>query len=222
MTPSLPLPLVKNDLYLLFNMSKFKKSALSKAKVVLALLTTTVCSAVLAALSIKHAYKTGSIIDFVQANRATISIFVHFISSILGALQLYVVAILINWRSNLHLLSLPLSLNSLKTRNVLATGRLNFDLPWTPLLLVVLFWLCFQAPAALWNGAVTPVITTADINAGLQIAKYTQNDTVWQTDCPPDYFCDQSFIGNSSTLGVFSYVLWRSKFIPSLRYRELY
>jgi len=195
-------------------MNQFRKRNSSKVKIDLALLTTTVCSVVLSTLSIRQFHKTGSVLDWVQTNRATISIFVYFISGILGGLQLYVVTVLINWRSNLHLLSYPTPLDTLKTRSALANGRLDFDLPWKALVLVIIFFLGSQAPAALWTGAVTPVLTTADAEASLKIAKYTLNDTLWQTNCQPNSYCSHNLIGNSSTLGVFSYVGWRSKFVP--------
>ena len=189
-----------------------KKSFWSKLLLPLSLLITTSISTLLLVLSARHSYITGPFLDWVQVNRATIQFVIHVIAAILGALELYVLSSILTFRTNIRLISAPISLDSLKLRSALNVGRLDFDLSHTPLALLALYWIAIQAPSAVWNGAITPVVTTADVTGEFHIAQYSQSSATmyWNNTCAPLDVCSNYTLGVTSDLGIFSYVAWKS------------
>ena len=178
-----------------------------KVFVVLALIITTAVSATIAMLSVRQVYTTGRLLRWTLSSRATIQIFVHLLSVALATLQIFASSSFITFRTNIQILSSPLSLDTLKLRQALNARQLDFNLP-NGFLLIALFWLLVvQVPGAIWAGAITPVITTAKVSGTFSVPIYRTNSTIWGQPCYPAYVC--SFNVTTSNQGSVSNVPWK-------------
>ena len=158
-------------------------------------------------LSVRQVYTTGRLLRWTLSSRATIQIFVHLLSVALTTLQIFALSSFITFRTNIQILSSPLSLDTLKLRQALNARQLDFNLP-NKFLLIALFWLLVvQVPGAIWAGAITPVITTAKVSGTFSVPIYSTNSTIWGQACHPAYVC--SFNVTTSNQGSVSNVPWK-------------
>ena len=193
------------------------KTNRSKLCVLLALLTTTAVGSTIIALSATRTYSTGSLVDWVQRDRAAIQIIVQLISATLAALQLYALSSFVLFRTNLHLLSKPMSLDTLKLHQALHSRAFDPDLSLQSLVLSLAYIAALQAPAAIWAGAITPVRTRANVSAVYSIPLYSQSEYgYWGRSCRPATGCD--VLQNTTQLGTFTNVPWKCEqtFLVSL------
>lgn len=153
--------------------------AFSRLLPVVALCLTTV--ALICLILIKDHRYTGSFRAKVITGRATVSIAVQLVSSMLGLIQTYVACTLINFASRLHFAQHSIPLKALNLWTALSTPRLDFSLPWRSFGIAALFLVTVQIPGALWAGAISPILTTATSGAGLIRVPAFTDDTkhVW-------------------------------------------
>lgn len=182
----------------------------SKALVFLALLVTTSISTTVIALSIKPKYNTVGLVDWVRTSRATIQIIVHLLSATLAALQLYALSGFVSFRINLRLLAKPMSLDTLKLHQAMSIRKLDFDLPLQFFVISLVYAAVVQAPGALWAGAITPVINTANVTALYKIPFYNESViATWGAPCRPATGCNVS--QTTTQQGTFTNVPWKCK-----------
>ncbi len=151
----------------------------------------------------------------VETNRALVQIIVQIISAILGALQTFAIARIINFGVNIRMQSRAASLDTLKFWQAVTFGRSDFHLPVKTLVISLVWFILSRIPSAFWAGSITPVVVTADVQATFQLPNYDQTTSgYWATKCPPATSCDY-LLGNTSELGTFTYVAWKSELICS-------
>ncbi len=179
-----------------------------KVFVVLALIITTAVSSTIAILSVRQAYTTGPLLRWTLSSRATIQIFVHLISMALATLQIFALSSFISFRTNIQILSSPLSLDTLKLRQALHARQLDLNLP-IGFLLVALFWsLVVQVPGAIWAGVITPVITTTKVSGNFSVPSYSTNSSaIWGEPCYPAATC--SVFDYTTKQGTVSNIPWK-------------
>ena len=192
----------------------------SKALVVLALLVTTTISTTIIALSITQKYSAGGLVNWVRTSRATIQIVVHLLSATLAALQLYVLGGFVSFRTNLRLLAKPMSLDTLKLHQALSLRKFDFDLPLQFFVVALVYAAVLQAPGALWAGAITPVLATANVTALYKIPLYNKSFVAaWGAPCRPATPCE--VLQNTRQQGTFTNVPWKCKDTSSRSLRAL-
>jgi hypothetical protein len=194
------------------------KALQSKLLVLLALVITTVVSCTTITLSISQTSNTRYLAD-IQQNRATIQIVVHIISATLGALQTYVVSSLIRLRTNTRLCVKSTSLDELKLHGALNFGKLDFDLPLRSLWVVLAYVAVIQVPAAIWTGAITPIIVSTNYTTTYRIPFYDPSTIGnWGATCRPATDCGANATSITIEQGTFTNIAWKCRyfFLPSL------
>ena len=188
----------------------------SKIFLSVALLITTSTSTTILALSVRQDFNHGSLVVWVQQSRATIQIIVHILSATLAAMQLYVLSGFICFRTNLELLSKPMSLNSLKLHQALNYRRLDYGLPLRASLIIFVWLAIVEIPGALWAGAISPVLTTANVASVYRVPFWNKDPSAtWNQACRPAVDCDW-VSHNVTDQGTFTNVPWKCKFKPIL------
>ena len=150
---------------------------LSKYLAVPRLTVTTTIALYLLVAAWKNDTYSGSLYDFVSANRATTQIIVQVVASVLGALHLYVLATLVNFFTRLRLQMSPMKLDTIKLWTAASSLRMDWSLPlgsW-PILCALL--IVALIPPALWAGAVTPVVTYKIVSSSIAIPVYASDPT---------------------------------------------
>ena len=124
------------------------------------LLATSVASVLLLVSNRAPWTNSGSFYSFVTSNRATVQIIVQILSQSLGALHVYALCSLINFRTRLRLVEIPHTLDQLQFWSDVSLQRLNWALPLSLLMVLVAFHAVILIPGAIWAGALTPVVTS--------------------------------------------------------------
>jgi hypothetical protein len=162
-------------------------------------------------LSVRGASSTRYL-GSIQRNRATIQIVIHIISAGLGGLQVYVLGSLVRFRTNIRLLLKPTTLDKLKLHGALNFGKLDWDLPLWPLAVVVAYVAGIQVPAAIWAGAITPVIISQDTGGNYRVPYYDlAHHETWDTPCRPATGCGENVISITTEQGTFTRIGWTCK-----------
>jgi hypothetical protein len=153
------------------------------------LIITSAVSCFTVAFSMSH-WNSIRYLAVLSKNRATIQIIVHIISTTLGSLQIYVLSSLIKFRTNTRLCQEATSLDNLKLHNALNSGKLDFDLPCLSLFGLLVYVVVIQSPAAIWAGAITPVIISASSPAIYHVPSYDLSTIGnWAVTCRPATKC---------------------------------
>ncbi len=158
------------------------------------LVLTSVIAWLLVGEASSHWNSSSDFAKFIQTNRASVAIVVQVIAQILGMIHLYSLRKYQRWQHQLSMVAdrfigttmdlsvrdfftrSPLSLDSVKFIDALQTSGLNWSLP-LPFTIPLLVWLVVTfIPAALWAGAITPVITTRNTTRTMDIPIWS-NDT---------------------------------------------
>lgn len=185
------------------------KTLRSKLLVLGALILTTVVSFTTLFISITRTFSTRYL-PYIQSNRATIQIVVHIISATLGALQMYVVSSVIQFRVNTKLCVNSISLDKLKLWGALNLGKADLDLPRLYLAWALLNFAIIQAPAAIWAGAITPVIISTNSNATYRIPFYDPSTIGnWGATCRPAVNCGINATSITTEQGTFTNIGWK-------------
>jgi len=186
----------------------FWKPVQSKLLVLLALKVTSTVTFIIMALSTSHSYSTRYLATL-QKNRAPVQVIVHIISATLGSLQIYVLSSLIKFRANIRLCKEPTSLDELKLHKALNSGKLDFDLPRLSLFGVLAYVAVIQIPAAIWAGAITPVIISASSPAIYHIPFYNPSTiNNWAVTCRPATKCANT-AAITTDRGTFTNIAWK-------------
>jgi hypothetical protein len=186
----------------------FGETFQSKLLVLLALVVTSAVSCSTVALSISQWYSTHYLAALLK-NRATIQIIVHIISTTLGSLQIYVLSSLIRFSTNIRLCKEATSLDELKLHSALNSGRLDFDLPRLSLFGVLAYVAVIQTPAAIWAGAITPVVISASSPAIYRIPFYNPSTIEnWAVLCRPATQCTK-IASITTDQGTFTNIAWK-------------
>jgi len=109
----------------------------------------------------------GSFLQFVESDRASISLVVQVVSSVLGLMQIYVATSLFNFATRIWISQRSVSLGNLNLWMALSGPKADLDLPWAGCIVAAIFAALAQAPGALWAGALTPVLTSVSVDGGL-------------------------------------------------------
>ena len=176
---------------------------LHKDGVFAVLIVTTIATSSLFASTLNKWTITGATYNALQPNRASVQIAVQVISLILGNLQVSVVCCLINYATRLQLnkssqkLDVVLAWNNLVARSPSWGLRSNYLVP------IVLFIFAAQIPAALWAGAITPVlvVTQASSPALILVPQYQNSSNI--REYPSEVDSEGPLL--RSTNGVFGY-----------------
>jgi hypothetical protein len=145
---------------------------------------------------------SGSVVTFVQENRASVQILVQILSVVLAVLQLNVVKTLLSFRTRLLMTRQYLSLDELAFRAAIIRQHADQTLSRTRFASLAALLVLFAAPGALWAGALTPEVAD-DLKAFkgiIDIPAFTSSsEQMWNSQ----------FQINSSTGSVSSQVLGR-------------
>ncbi|KAF2501294.1 hypothetical protein BU16DRAFT_555787 [Lophium mytilinum] len=118
--------------------------------------------AVSLAIEILHIrlYKnTESLYRWSTYDRTSVQVIVHILSTILAILLVYPVCTVLSFWTRHRLSRRDVGLNRLRLWSAMVQGRLDWSLPWLPSLLALGFFALTYLPAAVWAGALTPVLT---------------------------------------------------------------
>lgn len=177
---------------------------LSKYLAVPCLTVTTAIALYLLVAARKNDTYSGSLYDFVSANRATTQIIVQVIASVLGALHLYVLTSLINFFTRLRLQMSPMKLDTIKLWTAASSLRMDWRLPLGSWPILCAFLIVALIPPALWAGAVTPVVTYKIVSSSIAIPVYASDPSGLYWNRTWDPFRDANITRNDK--GTFSYV----------------
>ena len=182
----------------------------SKICVILAWVATTVVSCTIIALSIRKTSTTRYCFADIQQNRAHIQFIVHILSTILGALQTYVASSLIRFRVNTRLSVKHASLDYLKLGGALNVGKWDFNLPpWSTVVLFI-YLIAMQVPAAIWAAAITPVMVSKSSAAHYHVPFYNPSTIGnWGTTCRPAVDCGVNANSITTEQGTFTNIAWK-------------
>ena len=107
-------------------------------------------------------------------NRAAVQIVIQVLATGFGAVHTYTLCTLTNFSTRLHLAEKPYALDRLWFWKAVCTKSVDWSMPAPFLLLLVIFQLLVVVPAAIWAGALTPVITSTTIPFSLKLPQYSQ------------------------------------------------
>ncbi|EON70093.1 hypothetical protein W97_09359 [Coniosporium apollinis CBS 100218] len=175
----------------------------SKYLAVPCLTVTTVIALYLVVAARKNNTYSGSLYNFVSANRATTQIIVQIVAFALGTLHLYVLTTLINFSSRSRLQMSPTKLDTIKMWAAVCSLRMDWSLPLGSWLILCALRVVALIPPALWAGAVTPVVTGKIVSSSIAIPVYSSDPTglYWNRTWNP--FRDANLTRNDK--GTFSY-----------------
>ncbi|KAK5044553.1 hypothetical protein LTR84_010677 [Exophiala bonariae] len=111
-------------------------------------------------ISRNHEY-SGSFPSMVADHRAIVGLLVNVVSSILSALQLFVICSMMNFAFRTRLFRQPAELSDLSFWSAVSSARVEVRLPWPKATFVCFVALVGPILAGLWAGALTPVFTTS-------------------------------------------------------------
>lgn len=182
-----------------------------KASVFLSLIFTTLIATTSLCLTTTGWYNTTILFNGLQSRRATIQLIVQLFSALLGALQLYAISSALVFRLNTRLRTTPIALDEIKKLDAFLARKLDLSLPFPSLAISLVYLVVLQIPAALWAGALTPVISSAMVDGVVDIPNYGNGSaSYWNNTCYPDFDCGPLVTGDISNSGVITYIPWKS------------
>lgn len=186
---------------------------LSKALVLCSLAIPVIASAVVFSLMVSHNYIRGGMKAWILSNRASTQIVVQILAQLLGSCQIYALSTIIRFWTNIRLTRTAMSLDLLKALDAVTSARLDLDIRYRALTVLIFYLAVIQVPAALWAGALTPILTTTHATAPYRIPQYSSGSqsTAWGNVCYPATDCGPDVTGNTSELGTFTYIAWKGK-----------
>lgn len=167
------------------------------------LIITTIVASLLLASTLNNWTISGSTYIALQPNRASVQLAVQIISLILGNLQISVVCCLINYATRLQLNKCSQKLDVVLAWNSLITRSPSWGLRPYYLVPIVLFILTTQIPAALWAGAITPVLVATQASSPASISAPQYQDSSYVREYPSEVDLEGPLL--RSTKGVFGY-----------------
>jgi hypothetical protein len=120
----------------------------------------------------------------IESYHSTSSVLVQIISSALGSLQTLTVTSLLESATRVRLVKQSTKLKDVLLWTALLAPRIDTSFRKGRLATVVIFFLIAQVPAALWAGALTPVLVTTALKTGLiQVPAYTTaTEHIWNNE----------------------------------------
>ena len=162
----------------------WQSSPVEKLLIVYASILPLLASIYLLVATIIDRRSTGSLLSFVENNRATTQI-VYIVSALLAYLNVYTVTKLLNLATLIHLIRRSLSLNLIALIQAVSTKSLSTDLPAAFSTISAIIVLLFALPSILWTGALTPVVTDTTFaeSQALHIPQYsTSSNLTWSSN----------------------------------------
>jgi hypothetical protein len=139
----------------------------------LGLIFTTSISSLLLMADVNHtSLSGGELYNVIISKRASIQIAIQLISSALGFIQTAAMCRLVNYATRIHLSRKPVPLEILNLWNGLSLASLNWSLQVRYLLPLVAWVSICAIPAALWAGAITPVMIHASRDTTIRLPQF--------------------------------------------------
>ena len=132
----------------------------------------TMASFSLLAITVRRWTESGKLYTFVTSNRASTQLAIQIISHLLGLIYVTAICRVVNYGTRLKMKQNPVSLNLVNMWSNLTNLRIDWSLRLHHVIPLLAFIICASIPAALWAGAITPVITTSLRHTSLQIPAY--------------------------------------------------
>jgi len=156
------------------------------------LLLTTGITTLLVTSSRSHWAISDGFYNFVISNRASTQIAVQIFAALLAGIHTYALCTAINFSARIALVRQGATLDNLRLWDALSSARLDLTLGKGPFGLLICFYAITIGSAALWAGAITPVVdSTAPTTLGLSLPQFS-NSTAdiwlhqdWMTATPP-------------------------------------
>ncbi|KIW12586.1 hypothetical protein PV08_09864 [Exophiala spinifera] len=137
------------------------ESVLTRILLLVVILLTSLIA--IAVLVIKDRRSTGTFYGFVTSHRDTIGLLIQVVSAVLGAGQIFAITSLINLSARVRMQTgCPVAFQQLKFLVAITSGAsraLRGSLPVEWLTVALIITLTLKLPAALWAGALTPILT---------------------------------------------------------------
>lgn len=151
------------------------------------LIVTTIASATLLSLYLEGWKAYGDLPTWILAHQATTQLIVQAIAGFLGMIQTSAICELINVVVRNRLRVRPMRLNTLHFWISIAQDRMDWDVQTRLLFPLAAFCLLTVAPAALWAGAMAPVVTDKQLhsNVGIPGGKASPRQTRCHQTCTP-------------------------------------
>ena len=141
----------------------------SKIRPIIAIMFTTIISALLIAQSEKS-YR-GSFRNAIMRYPGTASFFKQLVASLLGALWVYVAGSIFNLTTRLRLVSdRKPKLQTLNLWTALGVQRIDFSLPMYYMAITTTVLLAGHGIGALWGGAIAPLPAIANVSNNMSVA----------------------------------------------------
>ena len=150
-----------------------EQSTISKYAYVPGLLVTTVLSALLVYMDLagRTSYRR-QIFDLVSNYRANIQTSVQVVSHLLGLAHTLVLTTCLSNRTRLRFESRSVSLDRFQWWSTMSSQRIDWSLPPQFLCFSILFVAASFIPAALWAGAITPILITKTVPSTISTSFY--------------------------------------------------
>ena len=137
------------------------------------LLVTTVLSALLVYMDLTgSASYNRQIFDSVSNNRADIQTYFQVVSHLLGLAHTFVLTTCLSNSTRLRFESRSVSLDHLQWWSSMSSQRIDWSLPCQFLWISILFVAASFIPAALWAGAITPILITKNVPSTISTSLY--------------------------------------------------
>lgn len=146
--------------------------AIEKYRIVSGLLFTTIISTCLLAGNFWSWTVSNDVYNTIIEHRATIQFAAQLVANILGAIHIGVIYLLINYSTRLRIATSKFSLELLHFWSILLSQKLDWNLPFHLIALLLLSLALCMLPPALWAGAITPVDVLAAHNGTLFIPSW--------------------------------------------------
>ena len=165
-----------------------EQSTISKYACVPGLLVTTVLSAFLVFMDLAGGTShRRQILDLVSNYRANIQTSVQVVSHLLGLAHILVLTTCLSNRTRLRFESRSVSLDRLQWWSTMSSQRIDWSLPPQFLCFSILFVAASFIPAALWAGAITPILITKMVPSTISTSFYQPDpsSTSWNNSWAP-------------------------------------
>jgi hypothetical protein len=121
----------------------------------------------------KRQLKFTGIYNLVTENRASTSIAVQIVATTLSLIQIEAVNQLFSLATRLHLRKAATTLGLLQFWNGVRSRTIKWKLEPKLFVVLCIYLLCAAIPAAIWTGALTPVITSEELLTTTRIPQYS-------------------------------------------------
>ena len=115
----------------------------------------------------------GRVYQFVVVNRVSVQIIIQVLVSSFDAIYVYVLCVLVNFSTRLHVVEKPYKLDRLKFWTTICTQRLDWLMPIRFLIPLIVFQILVLILTTLWAGALTSIMTSTTIPLPLKLPQYS-------------------------------------------------